>query len=495
MKKYLLVFILFSIAGMIYLQVKNDMHSPRQNSAFASIVDNKIHLNGIEFYPIALNYMAAIQSDKNLIWASPYRQYFPREAVFQYDSKDSCLLQLKADMELIKEMGFNTVRLVVFGEERINKKTGEISIYSYIGNENDTLFLLSDDVSYERYLRGFSELISIVSNAGLKAIPLVPVHAGITASEEHFKRVADHFKNDTTIIAYDLFNEPLYFDSLERTKKEVHHITESWKKMVRKYAPNHLYTIGLTGIREVFEWDPNILEVDFLSIHPYEYEPEQVRNEMHWYSRYIKKPWLIGETAIPADGDSVKYEAQSEFARKTLKQAYNCGAIGYTWWQYKDVDYFKFHANYMGIVNKKGETKTASGNIVKGTPKPVSEEFKQFSFPKMKEACICLGNYYNYSQHTNFRLKGILKDENDNPIEGGVILAWNQWWSSSYHTVTRADGSFELSGDFPFYHWMASATLHSMVRGEILPDTVKNFSDIPTGDLGTLKINKLLFLK
>jgi hypothetical protein len=298
-------------------------------------------------------------------------------------------------------------------------------------------------------------------------------------------------------MAYDLFNEPLYFDSIERKKADIVPIVKGWHKLLKMYAPNQLCTIGLAGIREVFQWDPNILDVDFISFHPYNHESGQVMNELYWYGNYIKKPWIIGETAIPADNDSITYEEQKKFAHTTLKQAYDCGAMGYSWWQYKDVEWHAYLANYMGMVTRKGETKTAKNNLsVQGTVKPVAEEFKKFIPFGKKDSCICLANYYNWSQHKNFRITGRLTDENNNPIQGGVVLAWNQYWSHSYHTITKADGSFELMSDFPFYHWIASATMYTMTRAEISPDTARIYKDnIPTINIGNLKLSKLSITK
>lgn len=158
-------------------------------------------------------------------------------------------------------------------------------------------------------------------------------------------------------MAYDLFNEPLYFDvPHHRPKEEVHEVVKRWRQLVRKHAPHQLVTIGLVGVPEVFAWDPAILDVDFISFHPYEYEPDQVRNEIHWYGQHVEKPWIVGETAIPADNDSVPYADQLEFARKTLAQTVACGGIGYSWWQFKDVHWGKFHADHMGVVNREGWT-------------------------------------------------------------------------------------------------------------------------------------------
>ena len=195
---------------------------------------------------------------------------------------------------------------------------------------------------------------------------------------------------------------------------------------------------------------------------------------------------------MPADNDSVPYSIQKNFAEATFNQTCNCGGIGYTWWQYKDVDWFDFHSNFMGVVNRKGATLTSSGKFVIGTPKSMIDFIKHAKPLKDSTKCLKLENYYNYSNANVCRLIGKLVGPSGEPIAGGVIMAWNQYWSSSFHTVTKEDGTFELKGSFPFYHWMASATMMTMIRGDVLPDTAKiNVHEIPTLDMGILKVAKL----
>ena len=495
MKKIFLVFVLLcSIGtGYFYFKLKQETQAATPLSKnFVSLNNGKFFLEEKEFYPVVLNYHVSMQINANELWPCVFKGYDPN-SLFVHFNRDSSLVELKADFDLIKDLGFNTIRVVGMSEQRVfDKKTGTLFIRPDIGNERDTTIMFWDENNYRKYLKALEDLLHTANKAGLKVILLARLFNEVPSTEEHWGRIMRHFQNDSTILAYDLFNEPLYFDSIQRDKKEPYYITKKWDQLVKKNAPKQLSTIGLTGIREVFEWDPNLLNVDFLSIHPYEYEPEQVRNEMYWYGKYIKKPWIIGETAIPADNDSVSYEEQRAFAEKTLRQAYNCGAIGYSWWQYKDVEWYNFHANFLGVVSRKGETINSKGIKVNGTPKPTAEVFKNYKPQKDKEGCLCLDNYYNYSAHKDCRITGILSDNNGAPIEGGVVLAWNQHWTSSYHTVTKKDGSFELLGNFPFYHWMASATLHSMVRGEIMPDTgKKGLNNIPTINLGTLKLDKI----
>lgn len=488
MKKHILIFLLFSLIAIVYLSfpLKSD-------DQFVSIKNKELFLENKKYYPIALNFMVSLQTDGKELWSCSYTGY-NLGFVNRYTTKDSCLIQLKADLDLIREMGFNTIRVVAIGEEKINKKTGELTIEARIKNERNTTFSLNNEGDYIRYFNALDDLFQAANQAGLKVIFLTRMSIDVRSTEDHLRKLAIRFKDDPTILAYDLFNEPLYFDSVQRNKEDVYNAVKRWNKILKTYAPNQLSTIGLEGVREVFEWDPNILDLDFLTLHPYEYEPEQVRNEMYWYGKYIKKPWMIGETAIPADNDSVKYEDQAIFARKTLKQAYNCGAIGYAWWQYKDVEWFTFHANFMGVVALEGQTKTKNNDLVYGTVKPVAAEFKAFDPNAKKEECVFLPNYYNYSNHKACRITGYLLDEDGDPIEGGVVLGWNEWWSHSYHTISKADGSFELLADFPFYHWMASATEYSMVRGDVKPDTAQTKGQpMPTLNIGNLSLERLSF--
>ena len=129
--------------------------------------------------------------------------------------------------------------------------------------------------------------------------------------------------------------------------------------------------------------------------------------------------------------------------------------------------------------------------VLNGTVKPVADVFKNYIPFAKKDSCNCLPNYYNYSSNKKFRLKGFMYDKNNEPIEGGVVLAWNQWWSHSYHTITKKDGSFELYSSYPFYHWMASSTMHSVVRGDFVPDSAKTIGNIPTINIGKLKVKSL----
>jgi len=495
MKKYVIVFILFCVVGFTYIlltqKYKDELPAVVANPHFVSIKDKRFSLDGKPFYPVSVNYIVSLKGDSNDIWPSPYVDYNPK---FNNQTKDSCLLYLRAELESIKNMGFNSIRVVGIGETSAKDRAKKLQGIRVENGKSDFTLMLSDSSNYKKYFNALQELFDITNEVGLKIVLLIHVDPNLEYTENHLAALASRFKNDPVLMAYDLYNEPLYFDTIQRYKTDVYQITKRWNRILKKNAPNQLSTIGLEGVREVFEWDPNILDVDFLSMHPYEYEPEQVRNETYWYGTYIKKPWIIGETSLPADNDSVSYEEQRLFVKKTLRQVLNCGSWGYTWWQYKDVHWHEFHSDYMGIMSRRGNTKTSINNFsISGIPKPASEEFKKFDYTKKMDSCICLSNYYNYSSLNKFRIIGKLTDAHSGmPIQGGVVMAWDEYWTYSFHTISKADGSFELYSKFPYYHWMASATEYTMVRGNISPDTAKlSDAKIPTINIGNLKLDKV----
>ena len=130
--------------------------------------------------------------------------------------------------------------------------------------------------------------------------------------------------------------------------------------------------------------------------------------------------------------------------------------------------------------------------MVQGTVKPVAQAFRSFNPDAEPGECLCLKNYFNYSDCHTARLTGRLVDDDGNPVRSGLIIAWNETWSRSYHTVTKDDGGFELDGGFYFHHWMASATDHSMVRGECAPSGyIADTRNVPTYYLGELIIDRL----
>jgi len=85
---------------------------------------------------------------------------------------------------------------------------------------------MDTEEKYRQYFQAISELLEAIDQAGLKAILTLKVFPESRQTEEHLKKITAHFKNNSTILAYDFFNEPLYFDDKQRRKEDVHYFTK-----------------------------------------------------------------------------------------------------------------------------------------------------------------------------------------------------------------------------------------------------------------------------
>lgn len=351
-------------------------------------------------------------------------------------------------------------------------------------------------------------------SAGLRVMLLIhPPFKGYW--RDYAEGLMRHLADLPALWAYDLMNEPLYFDPKPKRSKQgaVREVCE-WRKMVRTNAPHQLFTIGLAEPLEVFHWDPTMLPVDFVEIHTY--HPLRVQAEMWWYSHYCGKPWMVGETSLPADGDSVSYEAQMDFMFWTYRYAKINNAIGYGWWGFQDCpNWGNFEARYTGLRDSAGNSK------------PASELFKHW---------FCLGvgldedhmlpaNYYNMLAYNNLAITGRIVDPNGQPVEGAVIRGWNSDWSIGVNTFSDSAGRFRLVSNDVCVHFEVSAPRCSRLKFDRkphypkdiqLPEREREYHSIPilgwgdslnvlpwpgttrfeaaeavTYDMGTLKLRRL----
>lgn len=280
--------------------------------------------------------------------------------------------------------------------------------------------------------------------------------------------------------AYDLMNEPLYFDPVpNRDKTDAVNTVCQWRRLVREHAPHQLFTVATAEPIEVFEWDPAMLPVDFIEMHTY--HPLRVQAEMWWYSRYCHKPWMVGETGLPADGDSVPYSNQVSFMWETYRYAKMHGAAGYGWWEFQDYpEGVNFEAQYTGLRDRQGR------------PKPAADFAKTIPIicfgTDMEEDYLPPVNYYNMLAYENVAVTGMVVDDEGNPIEGAVIRGWNEDWSVGMNTYSDSTGRFRLVSNDICTHFEVSAPRCSKVKfdkklpypaGLPLPDRTREYQQIP----------------
>jgi hypothetical protein len=411
------------------------------------------------FFPLMLNYSVSIRNINGVYFPTGIKEY-ENPDLFEGNCKDSSLNVIRGHFKLIKELGFNTIRLIGFDKVSRNEK-GEYGFF--VNKENSSEFLSVKDGSSE-IIHALNDVIDIAKELDLRLMILIKPPINNADIETFTQKILSSFQNEQTIFAYDFFNEPLYFDinddasSIFRKKKDAFDIVSNWKEMMTCNAPNQLFTIGFAEPIEVFEWDPTILPVDFVNMHTY--HPLRVPNEIYWYSKNIDKPWMIGETSLPADNDSIPYSDQVQFLKEAYLRMKNCGGSGFGWWAFQDVTTWgTFEHNYTSLLNHEGVTYTADGkHRILGSVKPAGLEVKNLSKLKLSDSCPCWSNYYNMIGYENYVVEGrVLKAGVLKAANGAVIRGWNKDWSIGANTFTDENGNFTLYSNTEFVHFEVSA--------------------------------------
>ena len=409
---------------------------------FVTLQDGHFSIDGEEWFPMMLNYKAFIDGDR--VVPAPW-----------YSDGD-----VRAHFDTIAAWGFDAVRVCL----------------DAISEEGDTAAMY----------RATRRMVQQADSAGLRVMLLIKPPLD-NYWREYTIGLLKRLSDLPALWAYDFMNEPLYFDpEPERGKCDAVSIVCEWRQMVRTYAPHQLFTVATAEPIEVFEWDPSMLPVDFLEMHTY--HPLRVQAEMWWYSHYCGKPWMVGETGLPADGDSVPYMAQLGFMYETYRYAIIRGAIGYGWWEFQDCpDGVSFEAQYTGLRDRHGRRKPAAD-----MPSYLRGMCLGFA---LDEEMIPPANYYNMLAYKNLAVTGRVLDSEGAPIEGAVVRGWNDDWSVGINTYSDSTGHFRLVSNDICTHFEISAPHYSREKfnrtpsypaGLALPDKGREYQQLPLRGWGYL---------
>lgn len=481
MKKY----IFYLILVLLSLSSCKQKNIPKEQ--FVTICDNHFELHDEPFFPMMLNYVVEYYNDGGDFIIGPSIDY---DSVDYYESmnKETIEKQLNGHFNLIKEMGFSTIR-VCFDRMQCD----EDGHFYYSANQP---FYIHKKKDVEAVLKGLDLFLACAEKHDLRIMLLLKAPLENASIEKFTIELLKHCQDNPTLFAYDFFNEPLYFDpNWSRTKADAQKICKRWQKMMHKYAPCQLFTIGFSEPIEVFEWDPTMLPVDFIEIHTY--HPLRVCNEVYWYATHANKPWMIGETGLPADNDSISYDDQRIFLCELFQYVKDAGAAGFGWWQFQDAKSDAFEAAYTGLLNHTGTTVTAQGDTISGTLKPAGHLFHSLLNNYQKKEILRPANYYNMLGYNNLKICGTIVDQDGRTaIEGACIRGWNDDWSIGMNTYSDENGHFTLYCNQPCNHFEISAPSMSKVKFD---HTVKFsppiLNPLPNMDIEYHSINYRHFIK
>jgi len=434
-----------------------------EKSEFVKTNGNSFELNGETFFPLTLNYIAHFRDINDKLTLAPTIEY---DKLNEYDShtEEEINKRLNAHFHLISKMGFNSIRLVGLNTINYEKLYPNAALSVYGANGKEDYFAIPQNI--ERVLQELHKVVQLAKENNLKVMLLLPrprkqEHYDYNR-KEYITEILKSFSKEPAIFAYDFFNEPLYFDNYEftdfadvqRRKENVYRLVNDWSALMKKYASEQLFTIGFAEPIEAFEWDPTILPVDFVTFHTY--NPLRVPNEIYWYANNINIPWMIGETSLPADNDSISYLDQAIFMKEALERTINCGGAGFGWWQFQDVSWGPFEHNFTSLLNHEGYTLLETGDTIFGSVKDAGNVLTTIKIEKNGK-CDCWVNYYNMLGYKNYRIQGIVLDKSGKPIKDAVIRGWSKDWSIGANTFSKANGKFHLYSNTEFVNFEISA--------------------------------------
>lgn len=425
-------------------------------------------MNGNNLFDLkVLNYIVDFNSNDNMnYWASPCISYDNFPSTRLCNNKFECLNLLRTHFNNIKSYGFNTIRICGLApypsSADLTSTSMFIDLISAYTVQSSTKVQLTNSLE-NKLLVVIEEVLNIANDAGLKVI-LLTGSGGNKSTVAHdsysnyLERLSFKLKNNETLLAYDIYNEPANHNSLN--KQQICSSVNNWYSSIRINDKRHLITLGNQTATDVLSWDPSLLSVDFLSFHLYPMPSStdvdlindplnRVYSDIKWISdcsKKINKPWVIGETGFAADlnssldtgNDWGTEENQDNFARQTIKRTKDCGGKGYSWWQYHDVFWGSPTQDYLGLLSHNDTEKKIVTNQTFKTYLPVSNCF-----------CPVTTNYYNYYNFNQFSLNGRVLNASGIPLKNAVIFGWedNDRNGAGFMTYSDNNGYFNLKSN------------------------------------------------
>ncbi|MEA3448732.1 MAG: cellulase family glycosylhydrolase, partial [Bacteroidota bacterium] len=390
----------------------------------------------------------------------------------------NCIEKIHNDMERIYNMGFNTVRVCGFTVKQSEDCENIASEYT------DSL-----QSPYTTHFDLIEQFTDIASEHNLKVILLTAGHKvdGVKLKYgSYLEELAQRFKYNSAIFAYDIYNEPSvdrhHTSSTPDNKNYVFDMFSNWYDNIRNNTANQLVTVGTFPGDAISRWDPAVMKVDFMSFHTYPtsrvqtegydytYGTQRVAREMKWLSYVYDKLWIIGETGFSATDNPahnqysyIKTEQeQEEYVDVTLERNKNCGGKGYSWWQYQDVKYYAWDkpdskVNCYGLIHRDTDTSDTEWGITKDVVDSMDGTAPFFQFEPFNidpNGCpypVHPNNddvYYDpYNFKPNYEVSGIVYDPYGNPLANAIVHGWKSIGDSlnpKYITYTDDNGEFIL---------------------------------------------------
>jgi endoglucanase len=259
------------------------------------------------------------QSDVEMIFTDLLGPTHAREFLYQWRQN----FLSKGDVDRLAQAGFNTIRIPLHGK--------------YFKTDDDEGFKLIDQLA--EWCRQDHIYIILNIESGTGGFTAAPADDGPgypwllkDAGEQQFvnelwQRIANHYKDDPTILGYDLLNEPLlwpgYLTMENLVEPEYRRVTEA----VRKVDSHHMIMLQAACHGSFIEFGR-----PFDSNTAYVFHTDSAVPNLHWLQQFLdfRSKWQVPVY----DGEIYDSKADWETAHVELAVKYN---IGWTIWPYKQM--------------------------------------------------------------------------------------------------------------------------------------------------------------
>ncbi len=495
-----------------------------QTPAFIYMEQGKFYEECEEYYPLTCVYLLDIIKDLNgEFHIAPHSQYCQKSNCWK--GAFSCgknemewKKKIRKHLDTIAAMGFNTIRLnglAVQGHYNIrNSVVADLVSNRYLvqySSKNPLCYLTNDTVrfriepsAYARQGDLFEEFLQIVSEHN-KAFPdkflRVTLLTAVGGLQKHVEEYASYlsymgnrFKDNPLVMAYEINSEPfgLGYPQYEvGNKYEVANAFSYWYTELKKAAPMQCVTLGINMV-DTYNWDAQIIPMDFINVHWYPNKSEPYNSKefqrhkaaLQWFSESFGKPWIIGETGLWANDRVHSFnnyianeKQQKEYAQGSLIYARWYGAIGYTWWQYKELSWQKDDvagatANFHGLVYREDTLQSY---------KAAAEAFKSFNPYLQCDTCHNASPdvHVNPEGYPTSKLQGSVRTSLGEPVQNAFIRAKGKTGKAHtlYRTFSDANGFYRIYGKTTDEIYKVSVSYPGMTYA----DTVKYYLSSPPG--------------
>lgn len=384
------------------LSSQNCTVNPPDACPFYYMKEGKVYFQDEEIFLKTCNYKISVvvNSPTNELLVGPYTLYYN----FTYANTQAELnKQLHAHFKLIKDMGFNSIRIMNSSIQPRHNSENILATKSWhmgsttnpdpvpnkdtFGNQIFTYENLNDN-GMDYLITAMSTVLDIANVYGLKVIWVLGTESRYYDGEQKYNSLLDYtnhplqveysqalmsigheFRSHPALFAYELWHENESFndsdmpDGMHVNQVSLANSVNLINDVIHTTDPNHYTTVGMFSINQFFKLGVKpFYYVDFFNMHLYEKDPYEFFNvlpegsalnrQIYYFNKTVDYPWMIGENGIETNIDYIYGNLENEFSvnetlqRETIKNWLNysdiCGAMGYAYWQF---------SNAMGLNN------------------------------------------------------------------------------------------------------------------------------------------------